>query len=91
MSYEWDEHKRQTNIQKHGVDFIDVPELFDGDIVIIPDERFDYGETRFIVIGILKKQVTVVAYTERGDNIRNLSARKATKNEQIYFFKQISD
>jgi uncharacterized DUF497 family protein len=91
MSYEWDEQKRQINVKKHGVDFIDVPEIFDGDIVTLPDERFDYGETRFIVIGIMKSQVVVVVYTERGDNIRIISARKATKNEQIYYFQQISN
>ena len=91
MSYEWDEQKRQIKVKKHGVDFIDVPEIFDGDVVILPDERFDYGESRFIVIGILKNQVVVVTYTERGDNIRIISARKATKNEQIYYFKQFSD
>jgi hypothetical protein len=44
MSYEWDEHKRQFNIQKHGIDFIDVPSMFDDDVVILPDERYDYGE-----------------------------------------------
>jgi len=91
MSYEWDEQKRQINVKKHGVDFIDVPEVFDGDTVTIPDERFDYGENRFIVIGILKNMVVVVIYTERGDNIRIISARKATKNEQIYYFQQISN
>jgi len=91
MSYEWDEQKRQINVKKHGVDFIDVPEIFDGDIVTIPDERFDYGENRFIVIGILKNMVVVVVYTERGENIRIISARKATKNEQTYYFKQFSN
>jgi uncharacterized protein len=91
MGYEWDERKRQTNVKKHGVDFIDVQELFESDGIILPDERLDYGEPRFIVIGILKNQVVVVAYTECGDNIRIISARKATKNEQIYYFKQISD
>jgi uncharacterized DUF497 family protein len=91
MSYEWDEQKRQINVKKHGVDFIDVPEVFDGDTVIIPDERFDYGENRLIVIGILKNMVVVVVYTERGENIRIISARKATKNEQTYYFKQFSD
>ena len=91
MSYEWDEQKRRINVKKHGVDFVDIPELFNDDIVTIPDERFDYGESRFIVIGILKNQVVVVAYTERHDNIRIISARKATKNEQTYYFKQISD
>lgn len=91
MTYEWDEQKRLANVKKHGIDFIDVPEVFDGDVVILPDERFDYGETRFLLIGILKSQVIVVAYTERSENIRIISARKATKNEQIYFFQQISN
>ena len=91
MNYEWDEQKRLANVKKHGIDFIDIPEVFDSDVVILPDERFDYGETRFILIGILKSQVIVVAYTERGENIRIISARKATKNEQIYFFQQISN
>ncbi|MCG2786129.1 MAG: BrnT family toxin [Anaerolineae bacterium] len=91
MSYEWDEQKRQINVKKHGIDFSDVPEIFDGDVVIIPDERFDYGENRFIAIGVLNSQVLVVAYTERGDNIRIISARKAMKNEQIYYFQQVSN
>jgi len=91
MSYEWDDQKRQTNVKKHGIDFIDVPELFDGDVVILPDERFDYDEARYIALGILRSHVVVVSYTERGDNIRIISARKATKNEQSYYFQQISD
>ena len=89
MSYEWDEQKRHGNTKKHAIDFMDVPELFDGDVVILPDERLDYGETRFIVIGILRNQVVVAAYTERGDNIRIISARKATKNEKNYYFQRI--
>lgn len=91
MSYEWDEQKRLLNVKKHGIDFNDVPAIFDGDTVIIPDERFDYGENRFIVLGILKSMVVVVVYTERSENIRIISARKATKNEQIYYFQQIPD
>ena len=91
MSFEWDGQKRQVNIKKHGIDFIDIPGLFDGDIVILPDERFNYGEPRFIAIGILQNQVIVVAYTERGENTRIISARKATKNEQSYYFQQIAD
>ena len=91
MSYEWDERKRRANVKKHGIDFIDVPALFDSDVVIIPDERFDYGEPRFIAIGILKNLVVLVAYTERDENIRIISARKATKNEQIYYFQEIAN
>jgi hypothetical protein len=91
MSYEWDERKRRSNAKKHGIDFVDVPEVFDGDVVLLPDERFDYDEPRFIAIGILKSVVVVVAYTERDENIRIISARKATKNEQIYYFQEIAN
>lgn len=91
MKYEWDEQKRQINIKKHGIDFLDVEQVFDGDTVIIADERFDYGENRFILIGILKPTVIVLVYAERGENIRIISARKATKNEQIYYFRQIAN
>jgi uncharacterized DUF497 family protein len=91
VSYEWDEAKRLSNIRKHGIDFVDVPEIFDNDTVICEDTRFEYGEPRFIVIGILKGRVIVVAYTERQDTVRIISARKATSHEQIYFFKKIFD
>ena len=91
MSYEWDERKRRANVRKHGIDFIDVPEVFDDNVVIFPDERFDYGEPRFIALGILKSLVVVVAFTERSENIRIISARKATKNEQIYYFQEIAN
>ena len=91
MNCEWDEIKRQANIQKHGIDFSDVPELFDGEVVIIPDTRFEYGENRYIALGVLKGRVMVIAYTERGDNIRIISVRKATKNEQIYYFEQLAN
>jgi uncharacterized DUF497 family protein len=89
VNYEWDESKRLSNIRKHGIDFIDVPEVFDGDTVIFEDTRFDYSETRFIGIGLLQGRVVVVAYTERHETIRIISARKATVYEQINFFKKI--
>jgi uncharacterized DUF497 family protein len=49
------------------------------------------SENRFIVIGRLKSVVVVMAYTERGENNRIKTARKATINEQIYYFQQISN
>jgi uncharacterized DUF497 family protein len=54
-----------------------VPIIFDGDVVIIPDERFNYSETRFIIIGILKNQAVVVVYTERNDSIRIMGSEKS--------------
>lgn len=54
MKYEWDEQKRISNARKHGIDFRDVIAIFAGDTVLIEDERFDYGETRFVSLGLLR-------------------------------------
>ena len=91
MNYEWDEAKRLTNLRKHGIDFVDVPAVFNGDIVVIEDNRYDYGEQRFITFGLLQWQVIAVVNTEREDCIRIISARKATKYEQRIYFQQLSN
>lgn len=94
MKFEWDENKRRANIRKHGVDFVDAASIFDGDIVVILDDRIEYGEARYIAFGLLRDKaikVIVVAYTERGDNVRIISARKALKHEESFYFEQIAD
>lgn len=91
MKFKWDEAKRQTNIRKHGIDFADLDFLFDGETVTVLDDRFDYGEDRFITLGILNNIVLVVAHTETDKVIRFISARKATKNEEKSYFKEIAD
>ena len=86
MKYEWDEVKNRQNIRNHGIDFIDVPSMFQHPMVMFLDQRKDYGEDRWIGIGILKTILAVVVFTEPNDEtIRIISARKATKHEeQIY-------
>ena len=91
MEFEWDEAKRLANLRKHGIDFIDVPGVFDGGIVTVEDDRFSYGERRFITLGLLQGRVVVIVHTEQEDCIRIISARKATKYEQRTYFAQISD
>ena len=54
MNYEWDEEKRQRNIQRRGIDFVDIPAVFDGEIVVMEDDRYDYGEVRWVAFGILQ-------------------------------------
>ncbi len=90
MQFEWDEDKRLANVHKHAIDFQDAIAIFDGDIVIVEDDRFDYGEQRFITLGLLKGRVIAVVHTERGDVTRIISARKATQYEQITYFEQIA-
>ncbi|MBD2207196.1 BrnT family toxin [Calothrix sp. FACHB-1219] len=91
MEFEWDEDKRLANIRKHGIDFIDVPSVFDGDIVTIEDDRFSYGEQRFVSFGLLQGRVIAIVNTERENRTRIISARKATKYEQRTYFEQIAD
>jgi hypothetical protein len=83
MQFEWDEAKNLANIRNHRIDFEDVLEMFDRPMLIEPDERFDYGEDRWIGIGFLKNGVAVVVWTERQDSvIRIISARKANRYER---------
>ena len=89
MKFTWDENKRLSNIQKHRIDFADVPPMFDGDVFTIEDKRFDYGETRYVTFGLLKFRVIVVAHTDKNGVIRIISARKATKNEEKTYFKEV--
>lgn len=91
MRFEWDEAKRESNTLKHGIDFIDVEEVFEGETLTLLDDRFDYGEKRFITLGLLDGRVVVIAHTETDEVIRIISARKASKNEETSYFKEIAD
>lgn len=83
MTYEWDEWKNRLNIRRHGIDFLDVPAMFQHPMVTFLDQRRDYGEDRWIGIGILKTLLAVVVFTEpKPDTIRIISARKATQHEE---------
>jgi hypothetical protein len=91
MDFEWDEKKRKANIKKHGIDFINAPMVFDSYTLTIEDDRFDYGEERFVSFGILEGRVVVIVHTENDDSIRIISIRRATKYEEKAYFSQIPD
>jgi uncharacterized DUF497 family protein len=54
--------------------------------ITILDDRIDYGEPRFVTVGLLQGQVVVIAHTETDELIRIISVRKATKHEEISYF-----
>ena len=83
MNLGWDERKNEANIDKHGFDFADANRLFDLPMVVELDERYDYGEERWIGTGILDGRVVVVVYTEPDEEtIRIISLRKALSYER---------
>lgn len=84
-----DEAKRRTNLRKHGLDFVDAEDVFAGITYTIADRRFEYGEQRFITLGLLRDTVVVLAHTESAGDARVISMRKATRNEQILYFQGI--
>jgi uncharacterized protein len=91
MEFDWDEAKRKLNLRNHGIDFFGIEELFDGETVTILDDRFDYGEQRFVTFGMLDGRVVAVAHTETEELIRIISVRKATGNEEKSYYKEIRD
>lgn len=68
-----------------------MPPLFDGVTVLQEDNRFDYGETRFITLGLLNGIVFQVVHTETDETIRLISVRKASKYEEKYYFQEIAN
>lgn len=88
MNYEWDEVKRQSNIQKHGIDFVAAKKVFaDSERIETVDDRHDYGEKRIQTIGFAKPGILFVVYTLRDneETIRFISARKANKKEKALY------
>ncbi|MEO9299178.1 BrnT family toxin [Devosia alba] len=82
MEYEWDENKRQTNIDKHRVDFRIAAFIFEGPVLKIPDTRRDYGEQRYLSIGLVEDEYFVVVHTERDNVVRLISAWKGGRRDR---------
>ena len=87
MEFEWDANKNRSNKQKHGISFEEAAEVFRYPMYEMVDARAGYGETRYIGIGRNNQMIVLtVAYTERGERIRIISARRATKQERRTYY-----
>lgn len=86
MKIECDPVKARTNFLKHGVEFADAVGALDDPHAITIEDPDAEGEQRFVTIGLdLLGRVAVVVYAYRGENIRLISARKATKTETKFY------
>ena len=79
MPFDWDPDKREGNILKHGVDFLDA-ERVDWSTAIEWSVDRD-GETRIVAYGLIESRVHVIVYTMRRDDKRIISMRKANPRE----------
>jgi len=86
--YAWDNGKAAENLRRHGVDFADaIAALEDPNRVEEIDDRFVYDEERIRVIGMAHGRVLFVIVTLPGeDTCRIISARKATRHEQDWYY-----
>jgi uncharacterized DUF497 family protein len=87
IAFEWDRRKNAANQRKHGVAFVEASTVFGDPLSItIPDPLHDIDEERLVIIGMSAAQrLLVVVHTERGERIRLISARLATKHEKHYY------
>ncbi len=86
-NFEWDPNKALGNVRRHQVPFEEAATIFDDpEFITVVDEAHSVDEERCITIGLSGiGRLLVVAHTERGDAIRIISARKATKNEEKFY------
>ena len=90
LDFEWHEARAEANWQTHGVSFGLARTVFRDPFALeLVDDREDYGEERYLMIGMAEGRVLLfVAYTVRGERMRIISARRATKDERDEYFKQ---
>ncbi len=84
MHLEWDEQKNAQNIHKHGLDFTHAHQVFQRPLLTTLDDREDYGEDRWMGIGMLDDtRVVVLVYVEIDEETtRVISLRKALSHER---------
>jgi uncharacterized protein len=91
MKIEFDPAKDEINLAKHGVSLAEAIG-FDWDIALErEDDRFDYGEARFVTIGLIDARLYVMVFTEgsEDDAVRIISLRPAEKQEKRYYYGQV--
>lgn len=91
MPVVWDPIKARTNREKHGVEFRDAAEIFDGPTIQFPDRRREYREDRMRAIGRLAGRILLVVFVRRGADIRLISARPASQEERERYEAATSD
>jgi uncharacterized DUF497 family protein len=83
--FEFDEDKSKANKQKHGIDFVEAQQLWKDDKRLEVPAKSE-TEERFAAIGLISDVVWTAFYTQRNENIRIISVRRARENEKEAYF-----
>jgi len=82
MKLTFDPAKRDKTLADRGLDFADAGEVCTGRTLDFPDERFHYGEVRFVSVGTLRGGMVIIVRTPRADACHIISMRTANEHEQ---------
>ena len=85
MEISYDVEKRARTLEERGLDFEDAAAVFAGPSLTILDDRFDYGEERWVTYGLLESRLLAVVWTPRGEVRHIISMRKCNAREQKRF------
>jgi uncharacterized DUF497 family protein len=89
--FEWDAKKEAANLRSHGIAFSEAVLVFRDPLAVERiDNRENYGEERINLVGMCGTTLLHVTYTERGERIRIISARRAEKHEQEDYYRENS-
>ena len=89
MRIVFDPADAQANVRKHALDLADAELVFAGITYTVNDPRGDFAEPRYVTLGLLAEVAVAIAHTERRDEVRVISMRQATRNEQAIYFENI--
>lgn len=88
MKIEFDPEKREKVLRERGLDLAEAGELLMGECFTEADDRFDYGEQRWLSYGLLRGEVVACVWVDQGEDwVRIVTMRKANRNEQERYFR----
>ena len=90
MKLSWDEDKRRRTLKERGLDFARCSEVFEGPTLSFEDDRRDYGEQRWVTVGLLDTRLVCIVSTDVSDECtRIISMRDATRRERKLYEKEV--
>ncbi|MES2096914.1 MAG: BrnT family toxin [Pseudomonadota bacterium] len=89
MKVEFDPAKQKRTLAERGLDFASIVDVFAGFYLIRTDDRKDYGEVRYILLGALGEKPVVCVWTPRGNAVRVISMRFADDEEREIYWREL--
>ena len=87
MAITFDPAKREVILKERGIDVLDAAKVFAGATATWIDDRFDYGETRYLTAGLLADRMVLIAWTQR-DNSRRVISMRYCHAKEVRKFKR---